>query len=208
MTTTYPGAIDAFTNPTGTDQTTSPDHAAQHANANDAIEAIEATVGLTGTSFPVTPTSGDRFYRTDLKMPCVYDGSRWLSVQRFAEQGLPDAAGATSTSGAAVGRWSVWSNDYDVWIEEFRTTTFVNTTNNGSNYWTVSFDKFDGAGATSISTGYNTSAHSAGVAVSTKTTVGALLGTAHDWIRCKVVSTGTPGSIFVTSKIVYRLVIV
>lgn len=45
MSTDYPGAIDALTNPTGTDQTTSPDHAAQHANANDAIEAIETELG-------------------------------------------------------------------------------------------------------------------------------------------------------------------
>ena len=43
MTTSFPGAIDNFTNPVGTDQldaVTVP-HASQHANANDAIEAIE-----------------------------------------------------------------------------------------------------------------------------------------------------------------------
>lgn len=41
MPTTYPGATDAFTNPAGSDPTTSPDHAEQHTNANDAIEALE-----------------------------------------------------------------------------------------------------------------------------------------------------------------------
>lgn len=46
MATSYPGAIDAFTNPAGTDPTTSPDHAAQHANANDAIEAVETALGV------------------------------------------------------------------------------------------------------------------------------------------------------------------
>ena len=46
MATSYPGALDAFTNPVGTDTQAAVDHAAQHTNANDAIEAIEAELGL------------------------------------------------------------------------------------------------------------------------------------------------------------------
>lgn len=47
----YPGTIDVFTNPSGTQTQDSPDHALQHSNANDAIEAIEAVMGTTaGTS--------------------------------------------------------------------------------------------------------------------------------------------------------------
>lgn len=45
MGTTYPGAIDSLTNPTGTDTLNSPSHANQHADANDAIEAIETELG-------------------------------------------------------------------------------------------------------------------------------------------------------------------
>ena len=43
MTTAFPGAVDAFTNPTATDALDSATvpHAAQHANINDAVEAIE-----------------------------------------------------------------------------------------------------------------------------------------------------------------------
>ena len=46
MSTNYPGALDNFTNPTATDSLNSVTvpHADQHANANDAIEAIEATL--------------------------------------------------------------------------------------------------------------------------------------------------------------------
>ena len=49
MTTTFPGAIDAFTNPTATDALDSATvpHAAQHANVNDAVEAIETAIGTT-----------------------------------------------------------------------------------------------------------------------------------------------------------------
>jgi hypothetical protein len=45
MATNYPGALDTLTNPASTDRLTSPSHASQHANANDAIEAIQATLG-------------------------------------------------------------------------------------------------------------------------------------------------------------------
>ena len=45
MATAYPGALDSLTNPVGTDPLSSPAHASQHANINDAVEAIEATLG-------------------------------------------------------------------------------------------------------------------------------------------------------------------
>jgi hypothetical protein len=48
MATNYPGALDSFTNPTATDNLSSATvpHATQHANINDAIEAIEAELGV------------------------------------------------------------------------------------------------------------------------------------------------------------------
>jgi hypothetical protein len=58
MTTNYPGGLDNFTNPSPTDTLNSATvpHAAQHANANDAIEAIEAKLG-TGASTPSANTA-------------------------------------------------------------------------------------------------------------------------------------------------------
>lgn len=49
MTSAYPGSLDSFNNPTGTTKTdaTGYEHATQHANANDAIEAIQAELGTT-----------------------------------------------------------------------------------------------------------------------------------------------------------------
>ena len=41
MATNFPGSQDSFTNPTSGDTLDSPDHAAQHSNVNDAVEAIE-----------------------------------------------------------------------------------------------------------------------------------------------------------------------
>lgn len=48
MTTKYPAELDTFTNPTPSDMlgTTSVLHTTQHANANDAIKAIETELGV------------------------------------------------------------------------------------------------------------------------------------------------------------------
>ena len=52
MTTAFPTALDNFTNPASTDLLSQAgvSHADQHANANDAIEALEARVGITNSA--------------------------------------------------------------------------------------------------------------------------------------------------------------
>jgi len=48
--TSFPTGLDALTNPTSSDGLNSPDHAGQHADANDAIEALEAKVGVNSSA--------------------------------------------------------------------------------------------------------------------------------------------------------------
>ena len=50
MATGFPTSLDALTNPLSTDALTSPSHADQHTNANDAIEALEAKVGVNSSA--------------------------------------------------------------------------------------------------------------------------------------------------------------
>lgn len=45
MASSYPGALDALTNPTGSDSMATVSHAGQHTAANDAIEAMQAELG-------------------------------------------------------------------------------------------------------------------------------------------------------------------
>ena len=60
MAITYPTTLDVFTNPTSTSLLTSPDHAQQHSDINDAVEALEAKVAIgntvLGTYTAFTPT--------------------------------------------------------------------------------------------------------------------------------------------------------
>lgn len=50
MPTSFPASLDTFTNPVAGNKTNAPVHTEQHANANDAIEALEAKVGVTGSA--------------------------------------------------------------------------------------------------------------------------------------------------------------
>lgn len=51
MSTSFPAALDAFTNPTSSNTlaNSTPSHSQQHANLNDAVSALEAKVGVTGS---------------------------------------------------------------------------------------------------------------------------------------------------------------
>ena len=50
MATSFPSGLDSFTNPTAVDTLDSPPHDTQHADANDAIEALQAKVGADGSA--------------------------------------------------------------------------------------------------------------------------------------------------------------
>ena len=50
MATNFPTSLDSLTNPLSTDTLNSPSHADQHANVNDAVEALEAKVGVNSSA--------------------------------------------------------------------------------------------------------------------------------------------------------------
>ena len=52
MATNFPSSLDSFTNPSGTDamDSVTVPHATQHADLNDAVEALEAKVGVDGSA--------------------------------------------------------------------------------------------------------------------------------------------------------------
>lgn len=100
MATNFPTNLDSLTNPTGSDTLASVPHADQHANANDAIEAIETKVGIDGsvntgtlevrapriaTSTTRPPAvAGRMMYETDTKQHMVYVNAseQWQPVVR------------------------------------------------------------------------------------------------------------------------------
>jgi hypothetical protein len=64
MPTNFPTSVDNFTNPTANDSLNLPSHSTQHANANDAIEAVEDYLLNGRPAFSVSQTSGQSFPNT------------------------------------------------------------------------------------------------------------------------------------------------
>lgn len=50
MATNFPAGLDTFTNPVGTDTLATPSHSSQHADINDAVEALQAKVGANNSA--------------------------------------------------------------------------------------------------------------------------------------------------------------
>jgi hypothetical protein len=106
MATNFPASLDTLTNPTSTDSLVTVSHAGQHANANDAIEALQAKVGAdnsavatsldyrinqlesgpAGSSItvsdtaPVSPSNGDLWFDSTSAATYVYYDSTWVEI--------------------------------------------------------------------------------------------------------------------------------
>ena len=134
MTTAFPGAIDAFTNPTATDALDSATvpHAAQHADINDAVEAIETAIGTTAapvlaplasptfTGVPAAPTAAVDTNTTQVATTAYVVGQGYLksatASSTYAPLDSPALTGNPTAPTATVG-------DNDTTIA---TTAFVN----------------------------------------------------------------------------------
>lgn len=69
-----------------------------------------------GTSFPGSPSTNDRFYRTDRQIEYYYDGTRWLSTQ------LHTIAIQNSTAQSATFATDIvnpWASIYSLYITNF-----------------------------------------------------------------------------------------
>jgi hypothetical protein len=204
MTTSYPGSLDALTNPLSTDTMDSPDHATQHANANDAIEAIEAMVGLSGTSFPASPSSGDKFYRTDLHAGFYYDGTRWLSLTLFSldfSVGKVIPSGLTTTSGFSVTDGLLRAThpgfgSFDIYLTDLKIATHVATTNNGTNFWAGAIATCTSGTRTFLANAFDTSAQTAGQWGVYTTAINSVVSSTIDILHIENNGkTGTPGAL-------------
>jgi hypothetical protein len=94
MATNFPTSLDSLTNPATTDQLNSPSHAAQHANANDAIEQLQAKVGVDGST---VTTSHD--YKIAQLEAAITAGS---AGTKLIYQDVRNQSGASLTKGTPV----------------------------------------------------------------------------------------------------------
>jgi len=74
MATNFPTSLDTLVNPLPGDNVNAPSHAAQHTNANDAIEALEQKVGITNSA--VTTTHDYRISQVEALVGSAVSGSK------------------------------------------------------------------------------------------------------------------------------------
>lgn len=133
MATNYPTSLDALTNPTSSDSMSSPSHSGQHADANDAIEALQSKVGVdssavatsldyrvtqlesgggsmtTSATAPSSPSDGDMWYDTSTGRTYVYynDGSssQWVEFGAAPDAGIMHVSSGAPSSPNAGDMW-------------------------------------------------------------------------------------------------------
>ena len=102
MATNFPASLDSLTNPTSSDSLNSPSHSAQHANSNDAIEALQAKVGVDSSA--VTTSLDYKIAQLEavstVGANLVYNGA-----MQVAQRGT-SSAGITSTGYTTADRWA------------------------------------------------------------------------------------------------------
>jgi hypothetical protein len=95
MATSFPASLDTLTNPTSGDSLNSPSHSGQHADANDAIEALQAKVGVDSSA---VTTSLDYKLRFQSAPVLISPEERWTV----------SATAATGTVNVDVATTSAW----------------------------------------------------------------------------------------------------
>jgi hypothetical protein len=204
MAASFPASYDALTNPTAGSLLTSPSHATQHINANDVVEAIEQRVGLSGSSFPGSPSTGQFFHHTTRRLDYYYDGTRWLTCTLFTENG--DVILGQSTDPTVAGAFAAQTGvEGGIYVVDFRFSVYVGTTNNGSNYWIITPQYANSAfSLTGIGSAQNTSADAVSTFVEKVISVNAVLSTNARMIQVRLTKNGSPGAIWAASQYIFR----
>jgi len=176
--------------------------------AGGALSVINSAVAWnSGTSFPGTAATGDRYWRTDRRLEYFYDGTRWLTTTLF-EGVLKDVllSNLAATGSATLGYFAPGTS-FDIWVENLVTSVFVNGTTNGTNFWTIRLQKST-AGNTQTSIGTVTTASDTGSNWTARETAMNHLVAVGTYKQMQVVAEATlsPGGLFWAVRFTYRLV--
>lgn len=162
-----------------------------------------------GSSFPGSPSSGDRYFRSDLNMEFFYNGTRWLSSQLFfnhiAHEDGTNPRTITLAYASRIG--NPHRGVHDLWIEKAIVHAFQTSATTASNYYSIAVIKTrtvaDGGDTTIATVSTQSLAQNDWILLST--TINALAGINTAGFAFSATRTGTQ-TCFIVAQVQYRLV--
>lgn len=171
------------------------------------ITAASNGAGIaSGSSFPGSPSDKDLFLRTDHNLIFFYhaSASKWLSV---AEYCLSFGSVNASANGIAVSAGVDFTFAGGVWCDRFFGRTYVDSTNNATNYWTAQLITRDvDIATTNVGSSFSTASDAAGKFIFHSVTVDAALASGAREVAINLTKTLSPGFILMGMGMTYRVI--
>lgn len=177
--------------------------------AGGAVSRINGAVAWnSGTSNPGSAAAGDRYWRTDLGQEIYFDGTRWVTTTLYREPfGIANGMNGI-TAETSIGRMAPWATTFDLWLDALYTTTYVATTNNGTNFWGLVIQKAAADDTKTTIASFNTSADTVNNWTQRRTAIGAsYVAASFREIDLHATPTLSPGAMFWAAAVSYRLIV-
>lgn len=168
------------------------------------IDASGGGIG-SGTSFPGSPSTNDRYFRTDRSIEYFYDGTRWLSTQLFT-------AGAwTDTNLTATSTYYMqlpFTDTYDIYLVNVAVQSQLTNATTASNYFSMQWASVTAVvGVTNIGSAQSTQSDTQNNLVVRNQAIGAVIDMTASQKGIAVIATETGTAVMnALFSLAYRLV--
>lgn len=177
-----------------------------------ALEVVEGSIlGATagsaaGTAFPASPTTGDRFFRTDRGIEYYWDGTRWLSTTSFrADVAIQDQL-LPLTISTTIRASNPEASLYDMYVERVVVGYYPSAGTTASNYFTMQLAYVDVSTSTNVGSAISTQNATLSQWAHGAVSANVVVPSTADVFQLTCTETGTSTTWVVGAVIHYRLV--
>lgn len=160
------------------------------------------------TSFPASPITGQKFYRSDLQRWAFYDGTRWVSekvaLPLHNYLGTPPYSADTEALAGGV------PGDFAFLVERFDVGWYTGIDQDASNNWTIRLRRLTSGSSVDTIKDLNTHPDSAGNWNKVSGNSGFTnnpMNASDIWLQVYLVKTGSPGNIYIQASVTGRFVL-
>ena len=173
----------------------------------DRVAVAWDTVGGTqsGTSFPGSPSTGQKFYRSDRNIEYVYDGTRWLSTQLICIPIVSQALLQPMTSTEEMRTANPAYNLYSFYLEDFILST-ISAGSTGTHYFNFTLYSSGGASFTVLSNTLTTQSHTVGHSVGQRQSLNLVIPSTQALFNLTHAEVGSSANASITATLFGRLI--